>query len=785
MKTHILRVLCLCICLCACLYPALAQEESSAAQKNISSIEIKGNTSVSTNTIIAKLKMRVGGPYHENIISDDLKRLYQLNYFSDIKIDTENQPGGVKVIITVTERPVVEKVTFTGTKKLRIREHKPSEKTANPVFKIADQELRTFRGAYLDYPSLAEDAENIRKAYERKGFSQAQVEHSVDVDEKTNRAKVTFKIIEGKKKKIKIIYIEGNLHYSDRRILRLLKTKRAWLFNPGVLKEDVFSEDIERVKSFYHNEGYIDAAVESQTRTDPAGRFWYLTLTITEGTRYYVGAVSVEGTRDLSEKDVLAKVTRCAPGNVYSEQRLSDDVSDIQGLYFDKGYISAVVDPSTALNPENGKVDIALSVQENEIAYVNKINIRGNIKTRDTVIRRELRIKPGERFDGDKLRRSKERLQNLGFFEEVSYDTRDTDVSNKKDLIVDVKESKTGAFSFGGGYSSVDHLVGFLEVQQKNFDWKNFPYFTGAGQDLKLRASFGSYSQGYDLSFTNPWVFDYPVTFGFDLYKRSHERESDVGYGYDEDVTGGDLRLGRELNEYLRADMTYRYDVIKISNVSSDATADLKAEEGENTISSMEYGMTYDTRDSVFDPTRGNTLSGSLQVAGGPFGGDKEFWKFFGTASHFQSGMGKGVFELRGRIGLADTYDTTERVPIYERYFAGGAYTVRGYRERKVGPVDSSSGDPLGGESMLIGNIEYLYPFAKFIKGALFYDIGNVWPRMSDVASGDYKAGFGLGVRLKTPIGPIMLDYGIPLDKEPGQDEVGDGRFHFSMSHGF
>ncbi len=782
MKNKIMLAL---LALCSLSLVALSTVGAQETAKNITSIEVKGNATVSATTVISKLKMRIGGPYHDNIVSDDLKRLYQLNFFSDIKIDTQEEAGGVKVIINVVERPVIDKVTFTGTRKLRIKEHKPAEKAANPSYKIVDQELRTRKGDYLDYPSLAEDVETIKRAYQHKGYSQVQVEKSVDLDEKANRAKVVFKISEGKKKKIRRIYVEGNLHYSDRRILKLLKTKRAWLFNPGVLKEEVFTEDVERVKSFYQNEGYIDATVESQIKTDPAGRFWYLTLAVVEGKRYYVGGLTVQGYKDFSEKEVIAKVTRCAPGNVFSEQGLGDDVADVQGMYFDKGYISAVVNQSTALNPETGKIDIALDIEENEIAYVNKILVRGNIKTRDVVVRRELRIKPGERFDGEKLRRSKERLQNLGFFEEVSYDTQDTDVSSKKDLIVDVKETKTGAFSFGGGYSSVDHLVGFVEVEQKNFDWKNWPYFTGAGQDLKLRASFGSFSQGYDLSFTNPWVFDYPVSFGFDLYKRSHSRESDIGYGYDEDVTGGDLRLGKELSEFLRGDLTYRYDTIKISDVTSDASAGLKAEEGENVISSLEYGMTYDTRDNVFEPTRGNVLSGSFQLAGGPFGGDKEFWKFFGTASHYQKGLGKGVFEFRGRLGLADTYDDTERVPIYERYFAGGAYTVRGYRERKIGPIDSASSDPLGGESMVIGNVEYVYPFAKFIKGALFYDVGNVWQRMSEVGDGGYKSGVGLGVRLKTPIGPIMLDYGIPLNKESGETKRGNGRFHFSMSHGF
>jgi outer membrane protein insertion porin family len=495
--------------------------------------------------------------------------------------------------------------------------------------------------------------------------------------------------------------------------------------------------------------------------------------------------VTIQGNKDISQKDILSKLNKCIPSKIFSQEALQEDITNIQSLYFSRGYIAAVVQEVTSLNPNTGRIDIIYNIQENQINYVDKIKIKGNVKTKDVVIRRELRIKPGDRFDGDKLKRSKERLQNLGFFEEVKYDTEDTQVPNKKDLVVEVKESKTGAFSFGGGYSTVDQFVGFVEIEQKNFDWKNFPYFTGGGQDLKLRGSVGSISNGLDLSFTEPWLFDYPVSFGFDAYKRTHKREEDIGYGYDEDIRGGDLRLGKEISEFLRADLMYRNDTIKITNITDNATDDLLREYGSNTISSMQFGLTFDNRDNVFDPTKGNILSGSLESAGGLFGGDKDFWKFFGRASHYFPVFGGSVLELRGRAGLAKPYGDSDRVPIYERYFAGGANTIRGYHERKIGPIDSVSKDPLGGESMLIGNLEYLYPVFSFLKLAAFYDVGNVWSKVNKFASGGLKSGVGLGVRIKTPIGPIMLDYGIPLNKEPGEDTRGSGKFHFSMSHGF
>ena len=750
--------------------PVLAEPSPS---KIVTAIEVKGNKHISSNSVISKLKTKLGSPYQENIISDDLKRLYLLSFFSDIKIDTEDYKGGLKVIITVVERPIIEKITFSGIKRLTMREEKLKES------------LKSKETQYLDYPNLTEDIRTLKKLYEKIGYTQVEIDYQVDINKETDKAKVQFNVTEAKRVRIKNILIEGNIVYSDKRILRLMKTKRAWLFNAGALKEEVLKEDIERIKSFYHKEGFADVTVDDEVKQEAKKPFLYIKIKIQEGKKYLVGNVTMQGNKDILKKDILAKLKECIPGRVFSQEALKDDIANIQGLYFDRGYIFAQVQEATSLNSYTGRIDIVYTIAENEIAYVDRIKIRGNVKTKDVVIRRELRIKPGDRFDGEKLRRSKERLQNLGYFDEINYDTEDAQVPNKKDLVVEVKEAKTGAFSFGGGYSSVEEFVGFAEIEQKNFDWKNFPYFTGDGQDLKFRASIGSLSEGLDLSFTEPWVFDYPVSFGFDAYKRSHKREADVGYGYDEDVTGADLRLGKELSEYVRADLMYRCDLIDITNITEEATDDLKKEYGKNTISSAQLSLTFDSRDNVFDTKKGDLLSGSWECAGGPFAGDKDFLKFFGRASHYFPLFRNSALELRGRVGLADPYGDSKELPIYERYFAGGAYTIRGYHERKIGPIDPVSKDPLGGNSLLIGNAEYLYPLFNFLNLAAFYDIGNVWAKLGDIGSGGLKSGMGLGVRIKTPIGPIMLDYGIPLDKEPGEEEKGSGRFHFSMSHGF
>lgn len=761
-----------------------SSEPAPVVLKNVTGMEVSGNKAISTNVIVSKMKTRVGSAYQENIISDDLKRLYLLGFFSDIKIDTQDYKDGLKVIITVVERPIIDKIGFFGTNLITMKDEKLKE------------QLKSKETQYLDYPSLDEDVRILKKMYEKMGYSQAQITYKVDLNAETNKVNISFNVIESKKVFIKDIVIEGNQAFGRGRILKLLKTKRAWFFNSGVLKDEVLKEDMERIKSFYQREGFTDVAVTNEVKPGASKAYsLYITIKITEGKKYLVGSVVISGNKDISEKEIISRLTDCIPGKVFSVEAMKKDTVAIQGLYFDRGYISALIQDSNIVNSESGRVDITYGITENQVVYVDKIKIRGNIKTKDLIIRREMRIRPGEKFDGEKLRRSKERLTNLGFFEEVSYDTEETQNPDKKNLLVDVKETKTGAFSFGGGYSTVDQFVGFVEVEQKNFDWKNWPYFTGGGQDLKVRASVGNLSNGYELSFTEPWVFDYPVSFGFDLYRRTHDRDSESGYGYDETVTGGDLRLGKEMSEYLRGDLMYRLDEMDISNPSSDASNDLLEEVGKKVVSVISPSLTYDSRDNVFDTRKGNLITGAFDFAGGPMGGDKSYTKFFGRASHYFPMPRGSVLEVRGRLGLAQPYNNTDKVPIYERFFAGGAYTVRGYEERKVGPVDPSSHDPLGGASMAVGNIEYTYPLFEFLKVAAFYDVGNVWEKMGDIFSsqdangvansGGLKSGIGLGLRIKTPIGPIMLDYGIPMDKESGEDTKKSGRFHFSASHGF
>lgn len=753
--------------------PVAADNLGAATEgKTIKSIDIEGNKSIGVAQILAKIKSRVGQPYQEPVVSDDLKRLYNTGFFADVQIDHEDVDGGYKVIVRVKEKPVIDEVTFSKIKYY------------NSKFLLS--KMKTKKDKFLDNKTLKDDTDTIEELYKKKGLSQVKVDVETFVDDATNKASLHFIIREGFRIRIKHINVYGNTAYTDGRIVKAMKSRWAWLFNRGYLKDDVIEEDMNRIQAFYEKNGYIEAKATYQVEPLYQGLV-NVNITVEEGKRFYVGEVSFSGNSVLSEYDVKSQLKNMREGNVFSREKLDEDLGQVRDAYFDRGYISAVVQESTAFNPDTGKVDVKMDITEGSVAFINKIKIQGNTRTRDIVVRRELRMYPGDQFDGKKLRRSKERLKDLAYFEDIGYDIEDTDQKDQKDLVVQVKEAKTGTFSFGGGYSTVDQLVGFIELEQKNFDIANWPSFTGGGQDIKIRGEIGSTRHNALLSFTEPWLFDYPISGGFDLYLSNHKRDDNTGYGYDEERIGGDVRLGKSFNDHFSLGSVYRLEQTKINNLQSDVSQDLRDEEGSNLISSVGLTATHDYRDSRLSPTKGWLVTNSLDLAGGPLGADKDFWRAQTSGNYYvplNFDEVVTVLQFSGRTGVTKAYSDTEKVPIFERFFAGGAQSIRGYNERRVGPLDPISEDSLGGETMLVGSVEYTVPIIDIVKGAVFYDAGNVWSKAKDYGDDGLKSGVGAGLRVKTPIGPINLDYGIPLNKEPGEEKK-SGKFYFSVSRGF
>ncbi|MDD5495682.1 MAG: outer membrane protein assembly factor BamA [Candidatus Omnitrophica bacterium] len=736
----------------------------------IKAIEVKNNRAVSSETILTKMKTKAGDKFSQEVLNDDLKRLYATEYFSNVSIDVTDYEDGVKVTFIVEEKSVIEDIVFKGNKAFRSTKLKA-------MMKSKPNEM-------LNLSLLAQDIAEIKSFYVKKGYPLVDVKYEIDVDKELNKSTITITVDEKNRVKVAKVTVVGNKAIRTNKIIKVLGTKPAWLFNPGIFKEDVFQEDLDRIKAMYDDMGYLDAEVAPKMDYSEDGKLLYITFEVHEGKQYLVGDITVKGNLVLPEKDVR-KEMRLKSGKPFSNRTLRGDAIAIRQLYYNYGYMNVAVDVGRALNPQTDRIDILYSIEAGDPVYVGKVEIKGNLKTKDVVVRRELRIYPGQKFDGSKITRSKERLYNLGLFEDISFDTEPTSNPNVQNLVVNVKEAKTGQFSFGGGYSSIDFLVGFVEVEQKNFDILNFPSFQGAGQDLVIRAELGMVRQNYNISWTEPWIFGYPLSFGFDLYRTTHKKREDIGWPYDEKRTGGDVRFGKEITDNLRADLMYRLEEVEIDSVVDNASQDLKNEVGTNTISSILLQGTYDTRDNIYNPSRGVILNASIENAGGFIGGNKNFLKGTGTASYYHTFFEKFVLELKGRMGIAGPYGKSDEVPIYERFFAGGANTIRGYKERGVGPRDPGSNDPIGGESILLGNAEVTFPiYEKMLKGAVFYDIGNVWRKREDFMVGaGYKYGVGVGIRVKTPLGPFKLDYGYPLVRN--HDDKKEGQFYFSISRGF
>ncbi|MCM8813866.1 MAG: outer membrane protein assembly factor BamA [Candidatus Omnitrophica bacterium] len=736
---------------------------AQSGERQIAAVEIKNNAVVGEKTIRSHLKSKPGAVYSQTTVSDDIKRLYATGYFRDVSVSSENiGKNRVRLIFQVVEKPILGALTFSG----------------NRQFKVARlrKQMQIKVGDIFDQFKLNEDMETLRKLYVEKGYASASV--TCRTEERDSKVAVAVVIDEGLRQRIRFIAFRGNVSIERARLLKVVQTKKKIFFQSGFLKKDVLDEDVERLVVFYRGEGFLDVRARTEVSELP-GKRGRLTITffIDEGNRYHVGEILVTGNKIFSVERIRSTI-KLVSGKVFSEQKMREDINSLQSAYFDEGYISAQVKVDTALNAETNNVDVTYDLTEGGIGYVDKVRIKGNDRTKDAVLRREIRLTPGERYNGKKLRRSRERLYNLGYFEEVTFNTakEPTTLPDKYDLDLFVKETKTGEFSFGIGYSSVDKLIGFVDLTQRNFDLFNPPTFTGGGQRLNIHMEAGSEKQDYELGLVEPWFLGYPLSLGSSVYNRTREWES-----YTERRVGGKVFFGKEIGEYWRNRVTFKQEGVRITDLSADVGSQIRAEEGKNILNTLEEQIIHDSRDNVYNPTTGWYNLVIVEYAGGFLDGDKEFIKYFTQNSRFIPLSEKAVLEFRGRAGLVEPYGDSERVPIYERFYVGGAYTIRGYKERDIGPKDEK-GDPIGGRVLLVGNAEYSYLLGENLKWAFFYDIGNVWDSISALQDeGEkFKAGVGTGMRVKTPLGPIRLDYGYALNSRPGQSR---SRFHFTMSH--
>lgn len=716
-------------------------------KEQIAEIEIQGNKILDKEVILLRLKTKKGDIFDPKVINEDLKNLYSLGYFQDIKFSLQDVPDGKKLIIQVKEKPLIQAISVEGAKEID-----------------SDDILETIsskKGSILNLKIVSEDLDKIKELYRKKGYYNAKVSYKLEESPDKKTARLIFVINEGKKLYIKKITIEGAKQLDPDDIKDELALQErgifSWLTGTGILKEEYLERDAAFIEAYYGNRGFIEAKVgkpEVKIKDDGI----YITFKVIEGERYQVGKVDIVSD-DLFPKETLynlIKMDELAKDKKYFERSvLREDTQKLADFYTNYGYAFAECDVDLKTHPKEKLVDVTYTLKKGEKVYIRRLLIEGNTYTRDNVIRREMRLVDGDLFSGQKLKRSNIRLNKLDYFESVDIQTVPTNTSSEMDLVVKVKEKPTGMISAGAGYSSLDKVFFTARIQKRNL--------FGKGYTIGLSGTFSGRSTSYTAYFWNPRYNDSKLGVGFSAYRSSEEF-----FDFDKTSTGGKINFAYPLGEYTTLSWSYRLEQYTISNVDDDADEDIKDMEGDNWASSLFTSISRDTTDRLLNPTKGTKNTLSLEYSGGLIGGDDNFIKTLYDFSYYRPLWWEHVFHWHFRLGYL-TKNGAEEVPTFERFYLGGIDSVRGYPGRKIAPK-YDNGDYKGGNKEFFTNIEYLFPLYKEmgILGLVFFDAGNTWDEDDNMDTDLYKS-VGVGIRWYSPLGPLRLEFGYALDELDGE----------------
>jgi outer membrane protein insertion porin family len=716
---------------------------------------VEGNRRVQEAVILGRIRSSVGSPFNPSQASEDLRAIFNLGFFDDVQMKVEDFEGGVKITFVVVERPFVRDVEFVGNSKLGTTE--------------LQEKIELKLGSVYNPVEVQRAREKLKDAYEDEGYFEVQISPEVEKFEDGD-VKVVFTINEGRRITIDKIVIHGNKGLKDSQIKDVMATReRQYFILRGTVQRQKLEEDMERILGVYQDHGYVQMRVEKYDVTvDREKARVTVTIDVVEGAQYRIGAIKVTGVTLVPEEEVRRQLG-LKVGEVFSRTALRDGVRNIGDLYSTIGRASADVLPRT--DQQSGTlIDVAIEVTEGPEVYVERINITGNTRSEDRILRREIPFVEGDLFTLQKLQRARQRLINLGYFDLVNVTTQPGTDKTRIIVNVEVTERPTGIFSIGGGFSSVDSFVGTLDISQNNF--------LGRGWQLSLRLRAGANSQQGVISFTEPWLFDRPLSAGFDLFNVKRQFTE-----YDYDSLGGTVRLSHPFAEYWRWQVSYRLTSDEISDVRGDDLL-LKDEEGRRTTSAITVGLTRDSRDVIAAPTRGGFTVATVDFAG--LGGDSRFVKTVASTAYFKPIWLGHILSGRAEAGYGfgwseDALSGRRELPVFERFYLGGPNSIRSFKARRISPVDNA-GVRIGGTSELLGNLEYIVPLPFNFRAAGFFDIGNVYGFSTKFDPTDTREAAGAGIRWQSPFGPIRVDYGINLDRRKGEDF---GAVQFSVGSPF
>ncbi|WP_269540279.1 outer membrane protein assembly factor BamA [Cerasicoccus fimbriatus] len=778
-------------------------------------IQFEGFKNVSEQNIYAHIQQRAGMPYEETQIDKSVRSLYQSGLFEFIEARRSTLPNGnFEVIFVVVPKYRVTKVVYEGLKDVDEDDF--------------EDEVETADGLPLDEVRVKRDSTKIFDLLQKDGYTNAKVNYRIDRNEELGTATVAFIIDEGEKLDIDNIEFVGNEHYDSSDLRSMMVTEEyfwlwSWLIGGGRLQEEDFQRDLETLRAFYKNEGYLDVEIpESEVVLEyPSEGELDIIITIHEGRRYYVGEIAFQG-NELFTTERLESILATKPGDYFSPSKIDEDVEIIKDFYGQIGYLDTYVRIERLPNVDDGTIDMTFIVTEGEQFYVETITLQGNTKTRNEVIIRELALAPGDVFDLVRMKASQSRLENTRFFDSVNLAPEASNLPNRRNLRVTVKEGSTGNLTFGAGFSSVESVVAFAELTQSNFDIFNYrSMFQGGGQKFRLRLSLGLESNQVLLSFEEPWVYQRELAFGFELYRT----ESDyLSTNYNELRMGMQLYLRKRLFELVEGRVSYTIEDVDIKDVNAFASPVIQQEEGNTLTSKVGFQLLRDTRNNLIWTTSGNRVQYITELAGTGLGGDANYIRqevratqYIPTFETFDQ-----TIRLHGRTGTVlptkretgtffnqrtqrfETYD--DGVPFFDKYFLGGPYTLRGFDYREVGPKDPISGEPLGGDTMAMVQIEYIFRFIDQLGFKVFYDGGFVnkdagdWgPNQPNTSSatfydpatgmqsapitgtaGGWNDDVGVGLIIMLLGSPLNLDLAWPIHTDEFNDQPGPV-FNFSF----
>ena len=716
---------------------------SAGAEENIYKIMILGNVKVEEGVIRGAIKSREGSSFSVEKIREDLRSIFDLGYFTDVQVDIKPTPQGKEVIFIVVEKPSIKSILIKGNDKVKVDD-------------IKEKMTLTAR-SILNLEKVKENSEQIRKLYFSKGYYGVKVEDKVDYLE-TNEAIVTFAISEGPKGHIQKIVFKGNKKIKSSQLRKLMATKRRNILSiitkTGTLDEDILKNDLQLLTAYYFDQGYLDAKI-SEPKIDLSNpKKIRIEIGIVEGPQYHLGNIDFKGDV-LTTKEALFRVLKIKRGDVYSNTVIRREVNALTEKFANQGYAYVEINPEISLDAKSLLVHLTFEIEKKKRVFYEKIQVVGNTKSRDKVVRRELRVAEGELYNAADMNKSRDRLKKTGYFKEVDFTTSRGSTEEKINLDVKVEEAPTGAVTFGVGYSTIESVVGSASVSDRNL--------FGLGYAGSLRASLGFKTQNVRLSLTDPYFLGTRYAAGIDLY---HERV-EIFSSYNYRITGGDIRFGRELTDALRIDASYKLETIDVYNVADDASVYIKDQKGTSLTSAISITPSIDTRDDYFNPRRGGKHSLLIQNAGGPLGGDNYFVKMLGQTSWFFPLPLYSTLNLRAQAGLISPY-SGKKLPIYEKFFVGGISTVRGFEYGMAGPRDSND-EAIGGKKMVAFNAELIFPISRELglRGAIFFDVGKGFDKWSDMTP--LRIGVGPGIRWYSPFGPIHIDFGFNPNPKRGE----------------